>query len=242
MRQNLRFVKDDDRRDVQIGCTAEMNYQTHNDGQNNQRHITVAANHRSYNHRSHDNAKERNKIVIYKKENTKDPTPEIEKIHTSKKQCIREDPTQLLADDNVHTGRKRSNKRRTRKTKKNICLLTYLLTSHCDSNKDAILFPFPALVTHCYCANSYFAAADLPQALHQRDGQGGTRTHAWCSSSEDKEGCASRRTIEPRHQHYYYFFFFFFFSSLFSLLELFSASTSLVCVGLVSSRTPHAPL
>jgi hypothetical protein len=99
-----------------------MNYQTHNDGQNNQRHIMVAANHRSYNHRSHDNAKERNK-----KENTKDPTPEIEKIHTSKKQCIREDSTQLLADNNVHTGRKRSNKRRTRKTKKNH-LLTYLLT------------------------------------------------------------------------------------------------------------------
>lgn len=56
------------------------------------------------------------------------------------------------------------------KQKKKPHLLTYLLTSHCDSNKDAILFPFPALVTHCYCANSYFAAADQPQALHQRDG------------------------------------------------------------------------
>jgi len=132
----------------------------------------------------------------------KKPTPKKEKIHTSKKQCIREDPTQLLEDDNVHTGRKRSNKRRTRKTKKQkktICLLTYLLTSHCDSNKDAILFPFPALVTRCYCGNSYFAAADQPQALHQRNGQGGTRTHAWSRSSErQRVHVASRdRTSAP---------------------------------------------
>jgi hypothetical protein len=78
-------------------------------------------------------------------------------------------------------------------------LLTYLLTSHCDSNKDAILFPFPALVTHCYCANSYFAAADQPQDLHQRDGQGGTRTHAWSRSSErQRVHVASRdRTSAP---------------------------------------------
>lgn len=78
-------------------------------------------------------------------------------------------------------------------------LLTYLLTSHCDSNKDAILFPFPALVTRCYCGNSYFAAADQPQALHQRNGQGGTRTHAWSRSSErQRVHVASRdRTSAP---------------------------------------------
>jgi hypothetical protein len=131
----------------------------------------------------------------------KKPTRKKEKIHTSKKQCIREDPTQLLEDDNVHTGRKRSNKRRTRKTKKKpfAYVLTYLLTSHCDSNKDAILFPSLALPTHCYCANSYFAAANQPQALHQRDAQGGTRTHAWSSSSERQRRVhvASRERTSP---------------------------------------------
>jgi hypothetical protein len=128
------------------------------------------------------------------------------------------------------------------KQKKNH-LLTYLLTSHCDSNKDAILFPFPTLVTHCYCANSYFAAADQPQALHQRDVQGGTRTHAWSSSSERQRRVhvASRRAIEPPHQHYYYYNFFFFFFSLFSLLELSPAQPHSCVLGWFPAER-HMPL
>jgi hypothetical protein len=225
-----------------------MNYQTHNDGQNNQRHITVAANHRSYNHRSHDNAKERNKIAIYKKENTrvlqKETHPKKKKIHTSKKQCIREDPTQLLEDDNVHTGRKRSNKRRTRKTKKKNHLLTYLLI-YLPAIATPIKTPFYSLLL----LSPHTAIAPIPTSRPPINPKPCTReTHRegpaltlGAAAQKDKQGCTSRRANKPRHQHYYYFFFFFVFSLL-SLLELSSASTSLVCLGLVSSRTPHAPL
>jgi hypothetical protein len=133
----------------------------------------------------------------------KKTTPKKEKIHASKKQCIREDPTQLLEDENVHTGRKRSNKRRTRKTKKNH-LLTYLLI-YLPAIATPIKTPFYSL----FLLSSHTAILPIltsrqpinPKPCTRETDREGPALTLGAAARKDKEGCTSRRAIEPRHQH-----------------------------------------